>query len=281
MRYYDVLIIGGGPCGIACAIHLRRGKLKVGIMERNRFGGLIRNARRIDNYPGFPGGISGERLSQMFLRHLEASGVDCIYDEAIGISESQEFEVIGSSDKYRARYLVIATGTKPKPSNIQFPALYYEVRDLKEELSRIAIIGGGDIAFDYALSCFERGMDVTLLIRSVPKAHPQLVEEVNETKGIKTISGVKDILHQESHIIVKTTHKEWRIEADAILVAIGREPEDALLEDARGSRNLFSAGSMRYPSWLRHTGISVGDGIRVACEILSREVRHGDCKEMG
>ena len=70
---YDTLIVGGGPAGIAAAIQLKRSGFKVLILEKNKLGGLLRNANLVENYPGFPGGLSGKSWSGCFAGTLPAT----------------------------------------------------------------------------------------------------------------------------------------------------------------------------------------------------------------
>lgn len=281
MKHYDVIIVGGGPCGIACALHLVRGHLTIGIIEKKRFGGLIWNARKVDNYPGFPGGVSGQRLGSIFKEHLFDSEVEPISDEILRIEEGEGYNLIGCSGNYSAEYVVLATGTRPRKMELDFPKLYYELCEVPEHVKRILIIGGGDIAFDYALSCDDRGMDVTLLLRSQPRAHPLLIEEVKGRSGIKIMDGIRGISIRDEKLMIQMDSCNQYLDADAVLVSIGRVPEDSPVQMVTDGKNLFHAGSIRFPSWLRHTGIAIGDGIRIACEILLREEGNGDSKKMG
>jgi thioredoxin reductase len=260
-----------------------RGGLRVGVIEKRRFGGLLMNARRVENYPGFPGGISGKELADLFTGQLLTSGVTCIEDEILEIRPGKRHLLVGRSDIYQARYVVIATGTRPKSLDINVDIdVFYEIIDLPDHSKRVAIIGGGDIAFDYALSCDDAGIEVTLLLRSPPKAHPMLIKEVQERKRIGIINGISCIFTRNGKLVAPTDCKEHTLHVDALVVAIGREPEDGLLSMVHHQENIFSAGSMKFPSRLRHVGIAIGDGIRTACIILSKkEVDHGDYKTMG
>ena len=80
MRVEEVIIIGAGPAGIAAAIQLKRFGIKALIFEKDRIGGLLRNANRIENYPGFPEGISGIRFVE---RLEERVGGEKIVDHSL------------------------------------------------------------------------------------------------------------------------------------------------------------------------------------------------------
>ena len=68
---YDVVVIGGGPAGIAASIYLKRADFEVILFEKDEIGGLLLNAYLVENYPGFPSGISGKNLCKIFNNHLK------------------------------------------------------------------------------------------------------------------------------------------------------------------------------------------------------------------
>ena len=84
----QVIIIGGGPAGVACALQLKRYGLDPLIIEKEAIGGLIKNAWRIDNYPGFPDGISGMEMVGRLQAHLKR------FDIRNSISEIRSFFII-------------------------------------------------------------------------------------------------------------------------------------------------------------------------------------------
>ena len=84
-----IVIIGGGPSGIACAIQLIRYGYNPVIIEKNEPGGLLRNANLVENYPGFPNGISGIDLSHIFVEQLNRFGVELISDEVISLDYAE------------------------------------------------------------------------------------------------------------------------------------------------------------------------------------------------
>ena len=68
---YDCIIIGAGPAGVAAAVHMKRTGLNIVLIEKKNIGGLLRNANLIENYLGFPEGISGKRFAGCLRRHLQ------------------------------------------------------------------------------------------------------------------------------------------------------------------------------------------------------------------
>ncbi len=79
----DVCVIGAGPSGIAAAIQLKRYNISPLILEMNRIGGLLNNANLIENYPGFPDGISGEKLCMLFNEQFNKCNITIINKEVM------------------------------------------------------------------------------------------------------------------------------------------------------------------------------------------------------
>ena len=153
-----IAIIGGGPAGTAAAIQLKRSGFDVTIFEKQAIGGLAVNANLIENYLGFPNGISGIRFTGLLEKHLENLEIEVKYDEIDYIKfENNSYLLNNRLEKYSR--LIIATGTKPNQLNIPgmekiaIDKIYYEVYELLGESNKtIGIIGAGDAAFDYALN---------------------------------------------------------------------------------------------------------------------------------
>ncbi|MCP4152596.1 MAG: NAD(P)/FAD-dependent oxidoreductase [bacterium] len=176
----EVAVIGAGPAGIAAAIQLKRFGIKCGLFEKNQPGGLLRNANLVENYPGFPEGITGPDLVYLMKEHLERLDINLISEEVIKLSTTETADLTPSTTPGltgttpgltgymietptavdKARIVVVATGTVPckwEPAESLAPELrehiFYEVSDISHETGkRILIIGAGDAAFDYALN---------------------------------------------------------------------------------------------------------------------------------
>src|SRR4030067_2642076 len=110
MDIEDVIIIGGGPAGIAAAIQLKRYGLAPLIFEREALGGLLRNANLVENYPGFPGGISGMKLVGLLEQQARAFGLRVTYAEVARLDlVAGLFQIETSPDHYAARLVVVAS----------------------------------------------------------------------------------------------------------------------------------------------------------------------------
>ena len=115
MKNETVVIIGAGPSGIATAIQLKRYNISQLLLEKGEIGGMLKNANLVENYPGFPGGIKGEELVQLFKNQVDAAQVNVLYENVQKVVyENQKFTLFTEQRSYRCRILVVATGTNPK-----------------------------------------------------------------------------------------------------------------------------------------------------------------------
>ena len=116
---YDVLIVGGGWAGMTAGMYSARYGLATGIIERMMGGAQIINAERIENFPGFPEGISGAELAPALMEQAMNAGVEFIMDEAAQVTRDGDYkQVSGDAGSYRARAVIIATGSRLRPAGI-------------------------------------------------------------------------------------------------------------------------------------------------------------------
>ncbi len=110
----DVIIIGAGPAGIACAIQLKRYNIDSIIFEKNEIGGLLKNANIVENYLGFPNGISGNKLVQLINKQSQTAKINVKYEIVMSVESFEDIlKVKTSINTYHSKYLVIASGTIP------------------------------------------------------------------------------------------------------------------------------------------------------------------------
>jgi len=136
---YNTVIIGAGPAGIAAAIYLKRAGVDPVLFEKNEnSGGLLQNADWVENYPGFPDGISGMNLINLFRKQLERMNIKVINQEVTDIQYDEKNHFVVSTNKTRmeCRSVIAATGTYPqKPgihgeSELTGTRLFYEIKDI-------------------------------------------------------------------------------------------------------------------------------------------------------
>ncbi|HLD33159.1 MAG TPA: NAD(P)/FAD-dependent oxidoreductase [Candidatus Nanoarchaeia archaeon] len=267
---YDCAIIGAGPAGIISAIHLTRSGFTVALFEKKNVGGLLRNAYRIDNYLGLPG-ASGKELIALFEKQLSSFGIKPIRAEVSAITRKSTFDIQTNDTCHHAHSVIIATGTTHKKLNVPGEdkccgqRLFYEPADLPSMSHKdIVIVGGGDAAFDYALSLHRMGNNPSILMRSNPTCLNVLLNAVRE-KRIPYVEHSAPLRFYEDcgKIAVESIHKTFK--ADFVLVAVGRAAVHPRLEleDANG---LFFSGDVKNGAH-RQVHIATGDGLHTAMSV--------------
>ncbi len=283
-----VAIIGAGAAGIACAVQLHRSGITPLWFEATRPGGLLFNANLVENYPGFPGGISGAELARLFVAQANAEG---IRPRRLRIEQldyaNNRFLLVSGEGSFTAETVVLATGTIPRPFP-DFPIspevaelVCREVAPLSGVVGkRIAIIGAGDAAFDHALHLTPAN-EVFLLNRGAERrCLPLLYERVKAEPRIH---------YRENHHLLRlerssdglvlsgeTLNEKWELAVNYLIAAVGREPAEGLLTGLAGkraelvqSRALHLIGDVANGRY-RQVALAVGDGVRAAMEIVDR-----------
>lgn len=282
MNINDVIIIGAGPSGIAAAIQLKRQGIEPVLLEKNQVGGLLKNANLVENYPGFPDGISGLNLIFLFKKQLENLDIKIQYEQVLKVEfKNGIFSIITDKKIRKSKILVIASGTEPERLNIAENIenkIFYEVYPLINIKNKdIAIIGGGDGAFDYALNLGKHNRVKILNRSSSVKCLPILRERCLKNSGIKYLENitVEEIREENGklNLICRQINNFQEIKADYLLVSIGRKPcldfiDDDIIKKAQNGviETLFITGDAQNGIY-RQTSICVGDGVKAAMKI--------------
>ena len=283
----NVIIVGAGPAGIAAAIQLKRYGYNPLLYEAGKVGGLLLNANLVENYPGFPGGISGPELVALFESQLERLSIVPRMEQVLGVEfRDGVFRINTGGGRYQAGYLVVASGTSPKKlAGIKMAGgvqdrIYHHVYPLLGVSGKdLVIIGAGDAAFDYALN-LGKNNSVTILNRSDEvKCLPLLWERAQGNPHINYLrnTSVRRISEAAGGgLMVKCRTAEGTCEyrADFLIAAIGRYPNVEFLSQSKSIRPdnlastglLYKIGDVKNQIY-RQTTIAVGDGVRAAMRI--------------
>jgi len=251
-------------------------------------GGLLWNANLVENYPGFPNGIPGERLAQTFAKQAKTIGVNCLFAEVEYIAYSRNSFVVGTEKiAFRTDYLILATGTLvrgvslPGFDDLPGDRMAFDVSELRGVTGkRVAILGAGYAAYDQALTLFKRNT-VTINNRNTSPACLELLSE--RVTAQPSITVRHDITltkvgweSDQVQLYWRFAGKPVREAVDYLLFATGREPNLCLLEDGWGdwgkliaTERLFIIGDAQNDRF-RQTGIAVGDGLLAAMAIYQQ-----------
>ncbi len=283
----EIAVIGAGPAGLAAAIQLKRYGFTPFIFERDAVGGLLRNANLVENYPGFPAGISGQALVKLMKEQARRIGLEITFQEVQELSYLNEHFLVKTPHRVAAFNIVlIASGTRPRinrevliPEKLQ-AHVFYEVYPLLHLVGKqIAILGAGDAAFDYALNLSRRNQVILLNRSSQIRCLPLLFERVAQTSRVQYCDNIKILAVRESllsglELECEGSTGQVSYLIDKLIFAIGREPQTTFLSssicpitrDLEEQGRLFFIGDVRNERY-RQTSIAVGNGVLAAMKI--------------
>ena len=286
----DIVIVGGGPAGLAAAIYAKRARLNAVVIEKEGCGGQMAQTYEVDNYPGFPG-VSGLELGTKMKEHAVSLGAEIIYDEIKSINRQGDKFVLhyDTGGVAETKGIIIASGATHSKLNVPgedklagcgvsycatCDGAFFSGKD-------VAVVGGGDVAIEDAIFLSRIAKSVTLIHRrnelrgaaslqeSLKKCDnvnilwDTVVESINGEKRVETLSlrNVKD-------------NEDFNLFVNGIFIAVGITPVkteiDGLLcnaggyiiadEDCRTNiKGIYAAGDVRAKR-LRQIVTAVSDG---------------------
>jgi thioredoxin reductase (NADPH) len=284
MEKIGISIIGAGPAGIATAIQLTRLGYEPNIFEKDRIGGLLWNANLVENYPGFPNGISGRKLAHLMEKQVINLGINVINSEIKQLEDKEDYYLIFYDGKsIQSDIVVIASGTKPKSISTKISGnalrnVHRDIRNLSNTSGKhIAIIGSGDAAFDHALF-LSRKNRITILNRGKQIKSIQILFEravkikeitYRDDTNVYNIDMKTDRQERKSAFIIQCTNRkkdEILIECDEVLFAIGRDPYLDFCKNVKLNDRCILVGDVKNGIF-RQASIATGDGILAAMKI--------------
>jgi thioredoxin reductase (NADPH) len=173
-KHVKVLVLGSGPAGLTAALYAARAELEPVVLTGIELGGQAGTTNVIENYPGFPDGLGGPQLGELFQKQAERFGAKVEFDTANSVELSQRpFKVMADNGTYLADTLIIATGAHPNHLNIPGEVemtgkgvSYCATCDgwfFKEK--KIVVVGGGDSAIEEGLFLTRFASSVTIIHR--------------------------------------------------------------------------------------------------------------------
>jgi thioredoxin reductase (NADPH) len=298
-EYHEAIIIGGGPAGLTAGLYLMRAGIDALLLERALPGGTPLNTGRVENYPGFPEGISGRELMDKFSEHAKTFGLPVKeFTEVESLSRIEERFAIKTVDGlYESMGIVVATGTEPKKIGIPGEAellgrgisycatcdgMFFKNLD-------VAVVGGGDAAIEEGLLLANIAKKVYIIHRrDTLRAQKILQDRAFKNNKIEFLLNKKPVeitgAHQVENIIVENTLTEERsrIGVNGVFIYVGSAPNTAFIgelaemddsgfiftdEDlATKTAGLFIAGDVRKKT-LRQISTAVGDGALAAVNL--------------
>jgi len=294
MASYEVIIIGGGPAGLTAGLYTSRAGMKSLLLERGMSGGQMVNATLIENYPGFPDGISGAELGSLMYKQAVKYGLEVITAEVTGIVPGQPNTVSTTEGDFEAESIIITAGSEYRKLGVTgeerlcghgvsycatCDGFFFRDRE-------VAVIGGGETAITDALELSQHASKVYVIHRrdqlragkalqdrafSRPKLEFIWDTVVEEILGEEVLNGLK--------LCNVKTGQRSTLKVDGVFIAVGLMPnsrnffnilefDDAgyiVIDEVMATSvpGIFAAGDIRRNS-PRQIAAAVGDGVTAA-----------------
>jgi thioredoxin reductase (NADPH) len=259
-NFFDLVIVGGGPAGLAAAVYGASEGLKTVIVEQEAPGGQAGLSSRIENYLGFPSGLSGADLARRAVAQARRFGAEILAPQKVTrVRADGPYRVITLADgsELSCHAMVIASGVQwrkldlPGAERLQGAGIYYGAGSTEALSCRdedVYIVGGANSAGQAAMNFARYARNVVMLVRgeSLSASMSQyLIDDIAQTPNIRVDCGTQLVaLHGESHleaisISCSRSGSVEKIPASALFVFIGAEPRTDWLDgfvqrDARG-----------------------------------------------
>ncbi|EHQ90004.1 thioredoxin-disulfide reductase [Desulfosporosinus youngiae] len=295
---YDVLIVGAGPAGLTAGIYAARGGLKTAIIELAMPGGQAASTENIENYPGFPDGINGYELMNLFHKQALAFGVEFIFEEVQTFELQESVKKVHTNNQVlETRSIIITAGSKPRllgvPGEDRFigsGVSYCATCDgAFFKGKKVIVVGGGDAAIEEGTYLTRFAEEVTIVHRRTGfRASQTALNRAKDNHKIRfELNAVVEEILGSSHVegvrirdVLSGAIRE--ISADGVFIYVGTDPNAQFLQgeietDERGYiltnalletniKGVYAAGDIRNTP-LRQVATAVGDGALAAVEV--------------
>jgi len=294
---HKLIVVGGGPAGLSAALYAARAALSPLVFTGKDLGGQAASTSTIENYPGFPDGVGGTEISELFHKQAERFGAKFMFDRVTAVDLSQRpFTVNTDSGVFQTESLILATGSSPNHLNV--PG---EDRLMNNGVSycatcdgwffkdkHVVVVGGGDSAFEEGILLTHYANQVEIIHRRDEfRAGAILLERAEKNEKIHFVysSVVEEIIGEEKVEAVRLrnvkTGEETVRPTDGVFIFVGHTPNTQLYQgqvemDAKGYvvvdklmqtsvPGVFAAGEVADPHF-RQVATSVGMGAGAAIQ---------------
>lgn len=257
-QHVNVLILGSGPAGLAAALYAARADLSPVLLTGMAFGGQVSLTHVVENYPGFPDGIGGPELTELFQKQAERFGARVEMDTATAVDLSQRpFRVTTYNGAYLAETLIIGTGATPRHLDVPgeerltgkgvsycatCDGWFFKDKD-------VVVIGGGDSALEEGLFLTRYAKSVTIVHRRDSlRAGAILERRARENPKVKFLWNtivteiLGDVKVHKVRLLNKATGETSEHPTDGVFIFIGHTPNTELFQ---GQLDMDEGGYIR------------------------------------
>jgi thioredoxin reductase (NADPH) len=302
---FQLIIIGGGPAGLTAGIYAKRANIDALLIEKAVPGGLITTTEIIENYPGFPEGISGMALGQRLEAQARKYRLDIVFGNVIKVEQKKEiFRISTEEQSYSSKTIIIASGSKPKKLGVKGEdalvgkgVSYCATCDGPFYIDKnVAVVGGGNGALEEAIFLTKFAKLVTIIHRRDALRADKVLEEkarANPKIFFKLNASVEEIAGKDKVTSVKLkdieSNKTSSINIDGVFIYTGYEPNsdivrDLVKQDEHGHiitdehlktniEGIFAAGDIR-KKMLRQAVTAAADGAIAAQSVREFLEKH-------
>jgi len=292
---YQLIIIGGGPAGLSAGLYAARSRLHTVLLERAMPGGQIMNAEHVENYPGFPEGISGAELGSLMQQQALKYGLEIVTAEVEEMGLGGDERIVSTSEgSYRAKAVIIAGGSEhsmlgvPGEEKLRGRGVSYcatcDGAFFRDQV--VAVVGGGNVALNDAFFLTRFASRVIVIHRRNQLRATRILQERAFTDNkieflldtvVDSIEG--DDAVKELRLRNLKTREDSSLEVSGVFVAVGLKPNTGYLNGLlalspegfilvnehmeTGVAGVFAAGDIRESS-VRQVASAVGDGATAA-----------------
>jgi len=310
MKKERVVIIGSGPAGLTAALYTARAQLKPVVIAGNQLGGQVAITHEIENYPGFPDGLSGPELVERMKEHAENFGATVEFDlvESVDFSKGSPFYIKTMGDEYMADSVIVTIGADPRKlgvpgeqeyvgSGVSYcgtcDGFFFRGKD-------IVVVGGGDSALEEGIFLTRFANSVNIIHRRDElRAGVQLQKRAfnNEKISFTWDTVVEEVIGEDGTGVKAVKLKNTKTgevtekPTDGVFIFIGHDPNNAvfgdqialnengyIITDQRYRTNVdgvFAAGEIQDEIW-RQVATSVGQGTSAAMSAIHWLEEHED-----
>jgi thioredoxin reductase (NADPH) len=304
-EFYDLVIIGAGPAGLAAAVYGASEGLRTLVIDNGTPGGQAGSSSRIENYLGFPEGISGQLLAERALIQATRLGAELMTHKAIGIRTENNYNMVQLADggEVSCRACLIATGvyyrylTTPGVERLTGAGVYYgatmtEAKSCVDE--NVYIVGGANSAGQAAMYFSKYAKKVTMLVRAESLRNSMskyLIDQIAATSNIEVRATCQVVEAQGddrlSCLRLCGPNGEETVPASGLYIFIGAAPNtdwlpDSVMRDANGF--LLSGGDLKVDGKMSKSWQQPRDPYLLETSVpgvfVAGDVRHGSVKRV-